>query len=119
MGTIWALQDFTAENGATHVTLGSHRSLTAVKPPAGSTVQAVMPAGSCVIYLGNTWHSGGENRTASSRWGLNVDYNLSCFRQEENQYLACPPEIAATLTESLQTLVGYTMPGPSFGYYAE
>ena len=29
------------------------------------------------------------------------------MRQEENQYIACPPEIARTLPESLLRLMGY------------
>ena len=41
------------------------------------------------------------------------------LRQEENQYLACPPEVARVLSPELQALVGYTMPGTSFGYFAE
>lgn len=41
------------------------------------------------------------------------------LRQEENQFLACPPDVARTLSPTLQALVGYTMPGTSFGYFAE
>lgn len=119
ISTIWALDDFTSENGATRVVRGSHRWPNSQKPSADLAEQAVMPAGSVVIYLGNTWHSGGENCSSSRRAGLNIDYNLSLLRQEENQYLACPPSIAATLPEDLQELVGYTMPGTSFGYFAE
>ena len=47
---------------------------------------------------------------------INVHRHL---RQEENQYLACPPEVARVLSPELQALVGYTMPGTSFGYFAE
>merc|ERR1712093_646803 len=82
-------------------------------------VQAVMPKGSVVIYLGSCFHSGGENRTDQSRWGLNIDYNLASLRTEENMYLACPPTVAATLPPELQRLVGYTMPGVAFGYVSE
>ena len=38
-------------------------------------------------------------------------YILGWLRQEENQYLAVPPEIARTLPENLQRLVGYQLSG--------
>jgi hypothetical protein len=144
ISTIWALQDFNVENGATRVALGSHRwprgrqprenverEQTRAKNPSDAVaggewedehdvvVQAVMPKGSVIVYLGSTWHSGGANTCGSERWGFNVDYNLSCLRQEENQYLACPPSIAKRLPEPIQRLVGYTMSGYSFGYFGE
>ena len=119
VSTIWALNDFTSENGATRVFPGIHRLKDNRVPNATDAVQAVMKKGSVVVYLGNTWHSGGENRTKERRWGLNIDYNLACLRQEENQFLSCPPSIARTFPKELQTLVGYTMPAASFGYYAE
>ena len=48
-----------------------------------------------------------------------MDFNLSFLRQEENMYLACPPSVAKHLPEPIQELVGYTMAGYSFGYFAE
>ena len=66
-----------------------------------------MGAGSVVVYLGMTWHSGGQNRTEGGvRRGLNVDYNLSILRQEENQFLACPPSIATKLPPNIQRSAG-------------
>lgn len=119
VSTVWALDDFTSENGATRVFPGSHRLKGHEKPNASDAVQAVMKKGSVVVYLGNTWHSGGENRTNQTRWGLNIDYNLACLRQEENQFLSCPPSIARHFPVDLQTLIGYTMPAASFGYFGE
>ena len=78
ISTMWALDDFSVENGATRVVPGSHRWDKAQKPrkDAPNADQAVMPAGSVLIYLGRTFHSGGQNRSAKPRWGLNIDYNL-------------------------------------------
>ena len=75
--------------------------------------------GSCIIYLGRTLHSGGENRSAQGidRWGLNVDYNLGWLRQEVNQYLDVPPHVARTLPPQIQELIGYTMGGTALGYF--
>ena len=57
-------------------------------------VPAVMPKGSCVIYLSSCLHGSGPNLTADrERIGLNVDYNLARIRTEENQYLSNPPSV--------------------------
>ena len=70
---------------------------------------AVMPKGSVVIYLGDCFHSGGANSSDGLRNGFNLDYNLAHLRQEENQFLACPVDVAKDLSPELQALVGYTM----------
>lgn len=119
LGAIWALTDFTAENGATRVVLDSHRrtlesiDLSAL---AGETLAAEMPRGSVVLYTGRTVHGGGENRSDHTRVGVNVDYVLGWLRQEENQYLACPPEVARELPEDLQRLAGYGLGAYALGY---
>lgn len=109
--------------GATRVCPGSHRYRARGegrrRPTDDEAVQAIMPKGSVVLYLGDCYHSGGANLSDELRWGLNVNYNLAHYRQEENQFLACPPHVARTLSPELQALVGYTMPGTSLGYFAE
>ena len=61
---------------------------------ANLQVPAVMPKGSCVIYLSSCLHGSGPNLTADrERIGLNVDYNLARIRTEENQYLSNPPAV--------------------------
>ena len=49
--------------------------------------------------------------------GLNITYCLGWLRQEENQYLSCPPEIARDLSEEMQDLLGYTLGSYALGYY--
>lgn len=119
ISTVWALQDFTKENGATRVLPGSHRWSRQQHVDPNQMEQATMPKGSVVIYLGNTVHSGGENRTEALRYGLNIDYNLSVLRQEENMYLSCPPSVAQHMPDWLQKLAGYSMAAASLGYFGE
>jgi ectoine hydroxylase-related dioxygenase (phytanoyl-CoA dioxygenase family) len=116
--TIWALTDFTAANGATRVIPGSQHWPKERKPLDGETVQAEMPQGSVLIYTGSVIHSGGQNRSDAARLGMNITYCLSWLRQEENQFLSCPPEIARTLEPELQELLGYTMANYALGYYS-
>lgn len=118
VSAIWALTDFTEANGATRVAVGAHtladaevRHLT----PA-DTVAAEMSRGSVVLYTGRAVHGGGANTTAQDRVGVNVDYVLGWLRQEENQYLSVPREVAAALPERVQRLMGYQMGAYALGY---
>ena len=76
-------------------------------PEEHEITPAVMPKGSVALYLGATFHGGGENRSNDHRVGALFGYALGWLRQEENMYLACPPEVARTFPEKLQRLVGY------------
>ncbi len=107
----WALDDFTLENGGTRVALGSHRWRLARMPTDADTVQAAMPKGSALVYLGSVWHGGGANRANRSRMGLVNTYSLGWLRQEENHYLTIPREIADSYPEPLRRLMGYQAHG--------
>jgi hypothetical protein len=72
-----------------------------------------MKKGSCVIYLSSTWHGSGQNSTDTNRLGLNIDYNCSLVKSEENQFLSNPPSIARHFPTYIQKLVGYTRRGTS------
>ncbi len=119
VNTIWALTDFTEENGATRVIPGSNRWPADQRAERDEIVQAVMPRGSVLIYTGSVLHSGGENRSNDVRIGLNVDYCLDWLRQEENQYLSCPPEIARSLPQEVTDLIGYSTGGTVLGYWSD
>ncbi len=115
--TIWAVTDFTAENGATNLAPGSVDWPDDVKIKPEQIVQAEMRAGSVFVYSGCVFHGGGENRSSSDRIGINLTYTLGWLRQEENQYLSTPPELAKTFTPELQELMGYAMGQYALGYY--
>jgi ectoine hydroxylase-related dioxygenase (phytanoyl-CoA dioxygenase family) len=105
-----ALVDFRAENGATRVLPGSQRWPHDRKPEPGEMADAEMPAGSAVLYLGSTLHGAGANSTAGEwRHGLHVSYVLGWLRTEENNYLAVPPAVAATLPRAAQEVLGYAV----------
>ncbi len=112
IGVMWALNDFTAENGGTRVIAGSHRFLRSWHLPDLNAWEAtVMPKGSALFYLGSTWHGGGANRSNLPRMGLINTYSLGWLRQESNQYLTTPPDVAIRFEPRLRALLGYTPHG--------
>ncbi len=117
--TMWALTDFTEENGATRVVPGSNHLEDKLRLPAEDTVPAEMARGSVLFYTGAAYHGGGANRSDAVRKGINITYNLSWLRQEENQYLSCPPEIARELDEDLLRLMGYQRGAYALGYVGD
>ena len=118
LNMIWAVTDFTKENGATRVVPGSHLWEDGRGAHEHEITYAEMKAGSVIIYTGSVIHSGGANVSAADRIGINITYSLGWLRQEENQYLSCPPEIAATLPPDLQRLIGYSMGSYALGYFS-
>lgn len=119
LSTIWALTEFTETNGATRIVPGSHRWDWEREAQPHEICQAVMAPGSVLVFTGSVIHSGGQNRSDAPRLGLNITYCLGWLRQEENQYLSCPPDIAKNLNEDLQRLLGYARGDYSLGYYSE
>lgn len=105
--TMWALTDFTDDNGATRLVPGSHRRDSPVFGSEHPTVPAEMSAGDVLVWHGSLWHAGGANRTDRDRIGIAMNYCAGWVRQQENQQLGLPPELVAGFAPRLQRLVGY------------
>jgi ectoine hydroxylase-related dioxygenase (phytanoyl-CoA dioxygenase family) len=108
--TMWALTDFTEENGATRVIPGSH--LADSSPEYGAmydSVPAEMSRGSVLVWHGSLWHGGGANRTSARRVGIAMNYCAGWIRQQENQQLGIPASVARGFSRRLRELVGYSV----------
>jgi ectoine hydroxylase-related dioxygenase (phytanoyl-CoA dioxygenase family) len=119
ISALWALDDFTVENGATRVV---PREMGVEKPEDASeehVVQAVMPKGSVVIYLGSTIHGGGANRSDAPRKAVVNTYCLGWLRQEENQYLTLTKEEVAAQSDEMRRMLGFQAHGPYLGVWPE
>ena len=105
---MWALTDFTEANGATRVVPGTH--LADHSPEYGGpydSIPAEMPKGSVLVWHGSLWHGGGANTTDERRVGLAMNYCAGFIRQQENQQLGIPREVAADFSPRLRELCGY------------
>ncbi len=116
LNSMWALDDFTEDNGATRIVPGSHGTSAQDKPDPSQAITATMPAGSVMFYVGSVWHEGGANHTDRFRLGVILEYVVSWLRAQETHLLAVPPEVVRTLPRRLQELLGYNIFPPFLGY---
>lgn len=117
VNAVWALSDFTEENGATRIVPGSH--LFDSPPPYGGTVETVaatMPAGSVMLFDGALWHYGGANESSERRFALSCYYCAGWMRQQENLQLGIPQDIARCFPRRLQELCGYSIYKGQYGH---
>ena len=115
---IYAIDDFTAENGATVVIPGSHRWGNEAPDEAAMrrAIPAVMPAGSALFFTGTLWHGGGENRSDRSRLCITTQYCAPWCRQQENFSLSVPRDQVKRCSEHVQRLLGYSIHPPFMGF---
>lgn len=114
--TLWAATDFREDNGATRVVVGSNHHDDGLRYELADTEPAEMEKGSVLLYTGALYHGGGANRSSETRVGINITYNVAWLRQEENQYLSVPREVAVSLDQELQRLIGYARGSYALGY---
>lgn len=107
--SMWAVTDFTEANGATRIVPRSHKD--PMWPEYGSqeieSIPAEMKRGSVLVWNGSLWHGGGANQTDEPRLGIAMNYCAGFIRQQENQQLGVPRDVAAEFPERLQRLIGY------------
>lgn len=116
LNTMWALDDFTEDNGATVIVPGSHRNGPDRRPPDTAATPATMPAGSVMFYVGTVWHGGGANRTDKRRLGVILEYCAAWLRAQENHVTAVGEDVLRTLDPRLQELLGFNIFPPFLGY---
>lgn len=109
LASMWAISDFTTANGGTHLVPGSHKWPGDRVASEDEVASAAMPAGSVLLWMGGTLHGAGANVSDNWRFGVFLSYSLGWLRQEENQYVDTPYELARTMPKQLRDLLGYKM----------
>ena len=114
--TVFAIDDFSEENGATLAIPGSHLWGEERSPgPRDKTIAAAMPAGSCILFLGNLWHGAGENATDRDRLAITAQYCEPWVRTQENYFLSVSRQTAASVSENIRRMLGYSIHPPFMG----
>jgi ectoine hydroxylase-related dioxygenase (phytanoyl-CoA dioxygenase family) len=118
VSVMWALSEFTSENGSTLIVPGSHDWADERRPDLGEAVSVDMKPGSAVVWLGGVFHGADANRSASDlRTGMSIIYYQPWMRKIENMTLAVPPEVASQYSENVQRMLGYSVvDGLFFGH---
>ena len=116
--TIWAIDEFTEENGATVVIPKSH--LWDDRLPTEADLKdlqpVVMPAGSVVFFVGTLWHGGGANRSDAARLCVSAQYCAPWCRTQENYSLSLSRETVKRCSEHIQRMLGYSIHPPFMGF---
>ena len=115
VGVMFALDEFTEENGATYFLPGSTERLTAPSEQEFlAHAERVFPkAGDAVIFNARTWHMGGVNRTERARHGFAFQACRSFMRHRFDYPRMVPPEILATLGETGRRFLGFDVRVPT------
>jgi hypothetical protein len=113
--TIWAIDDFTADNGATVLVPGSHRWGKRRPDSNDHALPVVMPAGSCVFFVGTLWHGGGANTTTDERLAITAQYCQPWLRPMEAFTLSVSRDIARTVSDDIRRMLGCSIHPPFVG----
>lgn len=125
ISVMWAIDDFTEDNGATQIIPGSHRwsdeQCQGIKKSQQhpEMQRATMKAGSAMVWAGTLVHRGGDNTSSHSRLGITIQYCQPWLRQVENMVLAVPPAKAAQYSKRIQEMLGYGLLAGSFMGYVD
>ncbi len=110
--SIWLLDPFTEENGATRVVPGSHRTGTvpseAMPEPSAQhpqEVQLLAPAGTVVVFNSHTWHGGTRNNSDAPRRALHSYFCRRGQPQQLDQRGYIRPETRARLSDAARYLL--------------
>jgi ectoine hydroxylase-related dioxygenase (phytanoyl-CoA dioxygenase family) len=115
VGVMWALDDFTADNGATHVLPGSHRSADAPSPELFDRhfVRLTCAAGSMILFDGRLYHRAGDNATGAWRHALTLNACRSFMKQRFDWVRFIPGPIADALNAQARRIIGFDTRLPS------
>ena len=116
VSVIWAIEEFTEDNGATEVIAGSHRwGMEHPDEREHDIVTAAMPAGSAIVFDGSLWHRGGSNASDGTRLAISPQYCQPWLRPQESQLLIVGPEQARACSERVRSMLGYSIHPPFIG----
>jgi ectoine hydroxylase-related dioxygenase (phytanoyl-CoA dioxygenase family) len=114
--TVWAIDAFTEDNGATVALPGSHR-WGGDRRPSDDDIRytAAMPPGSCVFFIGTLWHGGGANHSGNDRLAITAQYCEPWLRPQEAFTLSTNRDTVRAVSEDIRRMLGYSIHPPFMG----
>jgi ectoine hydroxylase-related dioxygenase (phytanoyl-CoA dioxygenase family) len=109
VGVLWALDDFTIENGGTKVLPASHHSeqIPTKEYFDANSIQVECKKGSLIIFNARVVHSTGFNHTSEWRHALTMNACRSYMKQRMDWVRFIPNEISAQLNETARRIIGF------------
>ncbi len=117
LNALWAVTDFTEDNGATRVVPGSHLWEEDRWPTDGEDIPALMAKGSVLLYTGRLFHGGGAHTGDGARLAVNTQHTVGWLNTTERLLLEYPPEVVADWDDELIAFIGYRLAGPALGHW--
>jgi ectoine hydroxylase-related dioxygenase (phytanoyl-CoA dioxygenase family) len=115
--TVWMLDDFTRENGATRMVPGSHkwgtRPQDVLDDPVAAHPDEVLltgKAGTIAVMNAHMWHGGTANRTAAPRLAMHAFYCRRDKPQQQYQKKLLRPEVQAALSAGVRDILALDDP---------
>ena len=108
--SVWFLDDWTPENGATSCVPRSHQRLEALPEPSveyDDELQICGPRGSVLIVNGAIWHGSSENRTNEPRVGLLGFFCRSILKPQQAHLDLVSDDVVSRATPTLRRLLGF------------
>ena len=115
--TVWMLDAFTTENGATRMVPGSHKWGTRPQDvmanpmaPHPDEILLTGEAGTIAVMNAHMWHGGTANRTGAPRLAMHAFYCRSDKPQQQYQKRLLRPEVQAGMGPDLRRLLALDDP---------
>jgi ectoine hydroxylase-related dioxygenase (phytanoyl-CoA dioxygenase family) len=109
IGVIWALDDFTEENGATYVLPGSHNTdlIPSESLFKNNSIRLTCKKGSLIVFNARVWHSAGYNYTKIFRHALTLNACRPYMKQRMDWVRFIPDEILNQLNNQARRIIGF------------
>jgi ectoine hydroxylase-related dioxygenase (phytanoyl-CoA dioxygenase family) len=109
LGIIWALNDFTLENGATYVLPGSHNTekIPSLELFEKNHARLTCKKGSIVVFNARLWHRAGENSSNKFRHALTMNVCRPYMKQRMDWVRFIPTEITNQLNDQARRIIGF------------
>jgi ectoine hydroxylase-related dioxygenase (phytanoyl-CoA dioxygenase family) len=109
VNVMFAIDAFTADNGATLVVPATHQreSPPSIEVMNGQSMAVECPSGSMLVFDSTLWHAAGRNRSGRDRLAINHQYTRSYIKQQIDYVRALGDAVVQAQPARTQQLLGW------------